>query len=130
MWTAITTILGLVMPLIKQVVPDTAKQAEIQAELQKQLINNQGLLVNAMKEVMVADASQDDKYTKRARPTLVYWALSFVTLICLATPFGYADAMVNTLLKIPGDLWTLMTVGVGAFGISRGVEKGITLFKK
>jgi len=48
----------------------------------------------------------------------------------VSAPFGLADSIVSALAKAPTELWTLMTVGVGAFGASRGVEKGIAAWGK
>lgn len=122
---AIEAILKIVAPIITRFFPDPEKQAEINLELQKALMDQQGKVYDAMQAVMTTDANQDDKYTKRARPTVVYWSMAFATLIGVAGFFGHAQPMIDALRQIPTDLWTLMTVGIGAFGFSRSVEKGI-----
>lgn len=126
MLSLIPTILGLIAPIINKLVPDAAAQQQLQAQLQDALLKAQGDLLQASKEVMVADAQQDDKFTKRARPSVVYWSMAFASFIAIAGLFGAAQPILDALKQIPSDLWTLMTVGIGAFGVSRGVEKGIS----
>lgn len=126
----ISTIIEAVMPTINKLIPDPQAQAQAKIDMQTALNSVDLANLNASKEVMVADATQDDKYTKRARPTLVYWALSMTTFIAGAALFGKAQVMVDALSQVPTDMWQLMTVGVGVFGASRGVEKGIALAVK
>lgn len=128
MFELIDDVLKLVMPTINKLVPDPQAQAQAKVELQTVLTSQLSAVLDASKSVMVADSSQDDKYTKRARPSVVYWSMGFATLIATAGAFGHAQPMLDALKQIPSDLWTLMTVGIGAFGVSRGVEKGITAF--
>jgi hypothetical protein len=131
---AIVSLLPMLLPglmdVIKRVVPDPAQQAQIQQDITTKIIDAQSALWQSSKDVMVADAAQDDKYTKRARPSVVYWSMLFTTLIAVLASFGHAQPVLDALTQVPNELWQLMTVGIGAFGLSRGVEKGISLVKK
>lgn len=126
----ITAILQIIAPLIARFFPDPQKQMEFQLEMQKALLEQEGKVYEAMQAVMTADAAQEDLYTKRARPTVVYWSMAFATIIGIAGIFGYSQPIIDALRQIPTDLWTLMTVGIGAFGFSRSIEKGIDSVKK
>lgn len=130
MLNLIPTILSFLGPVLNRIIPDPAKQAEIQLELTKALVDKDTGILVAMKDVMVADSQQEDKYTKRARPTVVYWSMSMITLIGILGVFGKAETIINSLAAVPSDLYTLMTVGIGAFSVSRGLEKGIGAIKK
>lgn len=130
MLTIIPAILSTLGPILNKIIPDPQKQAEVQLEMAKALADKESGVLNAMKEVMVADAQQDDKYTKRARPTVVYWSMGLITLIGVAGVFNDAGPIISALQAVPSDLYTLMSVGIGAFGFSRGVEKGIGALKK
>lgn len=123
-------ILNAILPIINKLIPDPQAQAQIQLELTKALTDKENGVLNAMKDVMVADSQQDDKYTKRARPSVVYWSMAMVTYIIGAASVGHATAIVNALSAVPTDLYNMMMVGIGAFGLSRGVEKGIGALKK
>lgn len=116
--------------VLTRIIPDPNVAAQLQADLTKALFDKESGVLNASKEVMVADAAQDDKYTKRARPTVVYWSLTLVTYITVMASFGHATAIVSALQTVPSDLYNMMMVGIGAFGLSRGVEKGIGALKK
>ncbi len=126
----IDDILKIVGPVLSRVLPDPQKQAEIQLELTKALMDKDNGILQASQAVMVADANQDDKFTKRARPSVVYWAMGMITLIGTAGLFGHAEPIISALSAVPSDLYQLMTVGIGAFGVSRGLEKGIGALKK
>jgi hypothetical protein len=130
MLALIPGILSALLPVLNKFLPDPNQQAQIQVELTKALTERQDELLGAMKDVMVADVAQDDKYTKRARPSVVYWSMAFSTFVAIMGVFGHAQSMIDALKQIPPDLWTLMTVGIGAFGVSRSVEKGITAVTK
>lgn len=130
MLDGITAILNILAPVLNRVLPDPVEQAKVQAELTKALVDNQSVIWQTSAQVMVADAQQDDKFTKRARPFLVYWSAGYVTLITVLAPFGIGGAIMSALKDVPSDLWMLMTVGVGAFGASRGFEKGLSMIGK
>lgn len=123
-------IIQAILGVINKIIPDPQQQAQIQMELTKALLDKDSQVLSAMKDVMVADAQQDDKYTKRARPSVVYWSMAMVTIVGVAGLFGEAQPIISALQAVPSDLYNLMTVGIGAFGLSRGVEKGIGALKK
>lgn len=116
--------------VITKLIPDPNQAMQVQAELTKALFDKENGVLNASKDVMVSDGAQDDKYTKRARPTVVYWSLGLTTYIVLMATFGKAGPIVQALQVVPSDLYNMMMVGIGAFGLSRGVEKGIGALRK
>lgn len=126
----IPSILNVLGPILNRIIPDPQKQAELQLEMTKALLDKDSGILNAMKDVMVADTQQDDKFTKRARPSVVYWSMGMVTVIGIAGVFNHAGPVIAALQAVPSDLYNLMTVGIGAFGVSRGIEKGISALKK
>lgn len=125
-------LLTLFMPLIKdvlgRVIPDPEKRAEAELELQTALMQNEKSIMDAMSKVMTADANSSP-YVRNARPTIVYWSLGITTYIVLGAPFGYADEMVEALAAMPSELYQMMMVGIGAFGVTRGLEKTARAYK-
>lgn len=121
------TILGLILPglteILKRIIPDPEKAAEAQAQITALLYQNQQAIMTAMKDVMVADASSQDSYASRARPTVVYWSMGTITLIAGLGVFGAADPVITALAHVPDKLWDLMTVGIGAYILGRTGEK-------
>ena len=123
MFSIIGAILPVLSKVLDRIIPDPEARRAAEMEIQKTLLENEGEITKAMQEVMVADSQQDDKYVKRARPTVVYWSLGLITGIAVVSPFGYADDIVSALAKVPDALYTLMAVGIGAFSLTRGGEK-------
>lgn len=119
----ILDIVKFVLPVLDRVIPDRNKRAEAQEEITRALIENQASLLDAAKSVMAADAASDNKLTSSARPIVVYWSLSLITIIVLSAPFGLSRPIVEALKEVPGDLWTLITAGVGIFMFGRSAEK-------
>ena len=122
-------IIKLLLPILDKVIPDPAKRIEAQTELLRIASEKEGKIYEAMKEVMVADASSDSPYTRAARPTIVYWSLGMVSGIVLLAPWGFDSAILTSLAKIPSELWQLMTVGIGAYTIGRSGEKIVRSYK-
>lgn len=117
-------LLPLLGKAVEKLIPDTAKQAEVMLEFQKSVLENQSSLAEAMSKVMAADANSS-AFVRSARPTIVYWSLGMVTLIAFTAPFGYAGHIVGALQAVPSELWTLMTVGIGAYNVLRTVDKAV-----
>lgn len=121
--TAIQGLGGSIAEIVKRFVPDPDKRLEAETEIAKAMQASLGQLAQASADVMKADAASDAWYTRAARPIVVYWSLVTVTGIALLAPFGYADAVVSALSKVPVELWNTMTWGVGIFAGGRTVEK-------
>ncbi len=123
MLSIISLLLPGIMDILKRVIPDPAQQAEVQKSLTEMLLANQGAIVTAAKDVMVADSASGDAFTSRARPTVVYWSLGCISLIALLSLVGYADPMLGAFKQVPDKLWDLMTYGIGAYMLGRSGEK-------
>jgi hypothetical protein len=126
----IGAIIDIVAKGLDKVIPDANARAAAQEAITKQLIENQGALLDAAKTVMSADAASDNKLTSSARPIVVYWSLGLITIIVACAPFGLAKPILDALKDVPSDLWTLLTAGIGIFMFGRSAEKAVTNFKK
>lgn len=106
-------------------------------------------VVNAKRDIIVSEMKQEDKYTKRARPSVVYMGLLFIALVHVIFPiaikvvllFMYAgmDAAAITALEaspqameqlrgltdlsLPGAFWASWGGIVGVWEIGRSAEK-------
>jgi len=98
------------------------RDSEIEQSLRKNL--------EAKERVLVAELNQGDSYTKRARPTVVYAGLIFITinyvvfplLARVATAMGIAvDA--SPLADLPGDFWLAWGGICATWSIGRTIEK-------
>src|SRR5437016_13044545 len=82
----ISTILGTVAPVLEKLIPDPNQRLQLQAELQKAMVDQQTALLDAAKDVMVADAQSEGWLTRNARPCVVFWALGCITWIVAIAP--------------------------------------------
>ncbi|MGQ1785091.1 MULTISPECIES: 3TM-type holin [unclassified Saccharicrinis] len=88
--------------------------------------------LDAQKEIIVAELKQDDKYTKRARPTVVYVGLFFILL----EVFGLRHLILNSLdlgnnaleiIESSDSIFKVFLAAwagvVGVYAVGRSVEK-------
>ncbi len=81
-------------------------------------------VIDAQKAVMVAEMSQGDLYTKRARPTIVYAGLAFIFLVHVAFPIiTYISGKPLPELKLPEEFWWSYTGVCGVWILGRSMEK-------
>ena len=76
------------------------------------------------RDVIRAELEQDDRYTKRARPTLVYAGLVALFLNHIVLPWSahFTGATVPA-IDLPAEFWWGWTGVVGAWAVGRSVEK-------
>jgi type II secretory pathway pseudopilin PulG len=126
----ISTILATVAPVLEKLIPDPDARAQAQVQLQQALQAQQTALLEASKDVMVADAASEGWLTRNARPCVVFWALGCMTWIVAVAPvFGLVDATLGALKAVPDNLWNVMLVGIGGYTLARGAENAVKSLK-
>lgn len=104
-----------------------AASAEIEQILQKRDSEIEQTIraeVEASQAIMVAEMQQGDAYTKRARPTLVYFGL-VVTFwnYCLMPGIGYAFGKTLPIVALPDAFWAAWGTTVSIWSIGRSAER-------
>jgi hypothetical protein len=61
--------------------------------------------LKAKETILIAELGQDDRYTKRARPTVVYAGLLYVLLIIIFHYIGEINGRVYTPPQLPTEFW-------------------------
>ena len=81
--------------------------------------------LQAKERMLVAELNQDDNYTKRARPTVVYAGLGFIFLNYVAFPLValLADAPAEPLADLPAEFWMAWGGICSSWVIGRSMEK-------
>lgn len=80
--------------------------------------------LQARERILVAELQQGDTYTKRARPTVVYFGLVMIALNYFVVPLitqlalGKAEPF-----PLPGEFWAAWGGIVGTWAIGRSFEK-------
>lgn len=122
--TLFPVLMQVLAPVLSKVIPDDGKLAEAQAELQRALLDQQAYLNQAMADVMKADAASQSPWPRNARPATVFWALAMITWVGVVSPIlGIQVEVVNALKNVPAELWSLLTVSIGAYMLARSADK-------
>lgn len=80
--------------------------------------------IKAQRDIIVAELTQGDNYTKRARPTIIYVGLFMAVFNYTLAPF--ISALVSKampLLVIPPEFWTIWGGVCGLYVWQRSKEK-------
>ena len=74
--------------------------------------------LKAKQAIIVAELNQSDNYTKRARPTVIYAGLAFITWnYCIAPAVGWGS------FPLPQEFWIGWSGIVATYSIGRSAEK-------
>jgi hypothetical protein len=123
--------LGSIAELAKSCVnliwpPDADPTAKMQAQmkLQELIEERENKIIDAQREIMVAEMNQGDNYTKRARPTVVYGGLLVIFLNNMALPW-IAHFMSQTIpqITLPSEFWWAWGGCVSVWMIGRTAER-------
>jgi len=106
---------------------DPNLKMQAQHEIEMVLQQRENALVNATQEIIVAEMTQGDNYTKRARPTLVYAGLLFIFLVHVGFPIAaFYSGKPTPSLILPQEFWWAWGSVVGIWSLGRTFErKGI-----
>lgn len=91
---------------------DSEVEQTIRAELQ------------AKERIIVAEMSQGDTYTKRARPTVIYFGLAIIAFNYCLIPL--MQLLTNTAVEpfaLPTEFWLAWGGCIGVYNIGRSMEK-------
>ncbi len=91
---------------------DSEVEQTIRAELQ------------AKERIIVAEMAQGDNYTKRARPTVIYFGLAIIGFnYCLIPLVQLAMNITVDPFTLPAEFWLAWGGCVGVYNIGRSMEK-------
>ena len=116
--------------VIKRVLPnDKDKAADIEREINIALLTNAATVEKAAAEVILAEAKSEHWITATWRPLLMMTITAIVAWNFLIAPLIELAVLLVTgnqiplAIELPGELWTLLTVGVGGYVMGRSGEK-------
>ncbi|MBT0585451.1 3TM-type holin [Alteromonas oceanisediminis] len=93
-----------------------ARDSEIEQTMRKNL--------EARERILVAELQQGDNYTKRARPTVVYFGLVMIGLNYFVVPLvSMLTSSTATTFDLPGEFWAAWGGIVATWAIGRSFEK-------
>lgn len=97
---------------------------QIQNQMVAKYIELESKTIDAKRDVMVEELKQDDKYTKRARPTVVYAGLAilFINHVILPWASYFASATLPN-ISLPTEFWLAWGGVCGVYAFGRTQEK-------
>ena len=134
----ITGAIDLAKVLVERFWPKAASEAEkAEAVLgtEKLISQRDDVVISAQKEIIVAEMSQGDAYTKRARPTIVYFGLAAIGIVHVLFPIIAWIALVVKSkpleimpnIQLPAEFWYVWGGVCSIWIIGRTMErKGIS----
>jgi hypothetical protein len=132
----ITDVVDSVSNVVDRFTLSKEEKQEFKLEMQSRMMQLESQLeetyrkeLDARQEIIKAELAQGDKYTKRARPTIVYSGLAFIFLVYVIVPVVAYISGANKMpdIQLPGEFWWAWGTVVGVYGVGRSAEKmGIT----
>ena len=120
--------LGAVAPLakilfstIEKSVPDKDLQAKLKADLQTQLLQSNTQELQAAAKIIEAEAKAG-WFASSWRPLLMYVLIFILVWNYVIGPVikVFTGAIIS--FELPGDVWTLLNVGLGGYVVGRSAE--------
>jgi len=115
---------GPVTDLISEFVEDPDERARLEAQFQLALLQQETTLVNATRDIVVAEAQSESWIARNWRPIT---ALTFTAILAnnyILVPWLRAFGIETiAVLDMPPELFTLLTVMIGGYVVGRSLEK-------
>ena len=120
--------LGAIAPLakilfntIEKAVPDKDLQAKLKADLQTQLLQSNTQELQAAAKIIEAEAKAG-WFASSWRPLLMYVLIFILVWNYILGPV--IRLMLGTVItfELPGDVWTLLQIGLGGYVVGRSGE--------
>lgn len=140
--TGLSTAFGFAKNILDKIWPPSAdpnKKMEVAAALEAALQERDNSIIEAQKEIIVAEMNQGDNFTKRARPSVVYMGLIFIAIIHVLfpiviklitvfqftslSPAQLAELTNLTTLSLPSEFWFSWSSVVSIWAVGRSMEK-------
>ncbi len=133
----IGAVLGFLKPvfgIIDKAVKDKDLAAKLKADLEQAALSNDKAFMEAAQAVIVAEAQGESAAQRNWRPHLMYFLMFLIAFNGVLVPLLMAFTsieipMLDAWASVPSQLWTLLTVGMGGYIASRGIEKSVKNWK-
>ena len=121
MLSAIAPLAKILFNTIEKAVPDKDLQAKLKADLQTQLIQSNTDELKAAARIIEAEAKAG-WFASSWRPLLMYVLIFILVWNYVIGPVikVFFGAVIS--FELPGDVWTLLNVGLGGYVIGRSAE--------
>ena len=121
----LTLLAPIIGDVIKRVIPDSDKGAEIEREVKLSLLEHSDSLEKIRGEIILSEAKSGSWLTSTWRPLLMMVVVAIIACNYLLFPIIRIFYPEMIALELPVELWNLLTVGVGGYVVGRSGEKMI-----
>jgi len=132
--TGIGSLADLASNLVNRFWPPSATETEkigATVQIQQMLESRESAVLDAQKAIITAEMNQSDNYTKRARPTIVYFGLVAIGLVHVLLPVMAWLVLSTTgkplsnmpAIALPSEFWVTWGGVCGVWIIGRSAEK-------
>lgn len=133
--TGLGSLADLAGNLVNRFWPPSASETEklgATVQIQQMLETRETAMLDAQKAIISAEMSQGDNYTKRARPTIVYFGLIAIGLVHVLLPVlawlvlsATGKPLTNMpSITLPDEFWFTWGGVCGVWILGRSAEKG------
>lgn len=130
--TGIGSIAEFAKGIVDRIFPPQASAEEklaAQTQIQQMIEMRENAVIDAKAAIMVAEMNQDDNFTKRGRPTLLYSGLGFIFIVHVLIPLlswlavflGNPTALPT--FTLPSEFWWAWSGVCGLYVLGRSAEK-------
>ena len=119
-----------VKTVLDRLIPDPNERKIIETELVKALAKHNEIVVEALEseikakeKIILAEMKQGDKYTSRARPTILYSGLAFFFLLIVPGLFGRPVNLTPEIAELVKWFFSIWGGIAGVYVIGRSAEK-------
>jgi len=118
---AVAPIAKILFNTIEKAVPDKDLQEKLKAQLQTQLLQSHTQELTAAAKIIEAEAKAG-WFASSWRPLLMYVLIFILVWNYVIGPVikVFTGAIIS--FELPGDVWTLLNVGLGGYVVGRSAE--------
>ncbi len=125
----LSTIIGPIAGIIDKAVPDADLRRQLKQEIKAKLIDQETVLTQAARDVLVAEAQGTSWMQRNWRPLTMLTFTAIIANNYLIAPYVQAFGGIAVVLDIPDGMWNLLTMGLGGYVIGRTLEKTGSRFR-
>lgn len=125
--TGIGSVADAAKTIVNKIFPDKLSdgdRAQAELKLQEILASRDQAVLQTQGSVMVSELQQEDKFTKRGRPAIIYCGLLFIFLIHVFLPIlSFLLGRPLPPVNLPEAFWGAWSGVCSLYVISRSVDK-------
>ena len=121
MLNAVAPLAKILFSTIEKSVPDKDLQEKLKAQLQTQLLQSNTAELQAAAKIVEAEAKAG-WFAASWRPLLMYVLIFILVWNYVLGPVILFFFKASITIELPGDVWTLLQIGLGGYVVGRSAE--------